>query len=129
MRIFLLALFFTLFCNLSFSQERSSAFIITAHGDYFKVLGPASLVGLEKITKDQTVAVIIENKTLSKLVGKIESSTKDQVQFVTVEAGKTKAIDLPLKKGHRYFFYPLSPSFQSVELMIGKKAYEIPPKR
>lgn len=128
MKLFLFIISF-LIITFSHAQERSSAFIISSYGDYFKVMGPAELVGLAKITKDQTVAVIIENKTLSKLVGKIESSIKDQVQFVTVEAGQTKTVDLTLKKNHRYFFYPLSPSFQRVELMIGKKAYEIPPKR
>lgn len=122
-------LFLFLFSFISLSQERSSAFIITAHGDYYKVLGPSALVGLNTITKSQTVAVIIENKTLSKLVGKIESGQKDQVEFVTIEAGQSKSIDLTLKKGHKYYFYPLSPAFQRVELMIGKKAYEIPAKR
>lgn len=126
----LIFIFFYFFFSITIhAQERASAFIITAHGDYYKVLGPSELVGLSNITKERTVAVIIENKTLSKLVGKIESGKKDQVEFVTIEAGDSKSIDLMLKKDHKYYFYPLSPAFQRVELMIGKKAYEIPAKR
>lgn len=131
MNILKLFISFIFFISVSsLAVERSSAFIIKAYGDHFKVLAPSQFVGIKSITKPRQVAVIIENKTLSKLYGKIESSSGDQKVFVNTKPGKIPStVEIKFHSDQRYFYYPLSPSSQEVELKIGQKAYEIPAKR
>ncbi len=112
---------FILFSNPSFSFEKSDAFIVTAFTNKFKVLSP--------VKKSKKVSVIIENKTLVKLIGEVATDSGSLRKIVTIKPGKYKSIELEFHKNTKYYFIPLSPSFQKVILDFGKKAYEIPSKK
>lgn len=109
-----------LFSSTVHSLEKSEAFIVTAFTDKFKVLSPAK--------KTDKVSVIIENKTLVKLIGEVVTDKGTLRKLVTIKPGKYKSIELKFYKNTKYYFIPLSPSFQKVILDFGKKAYEIPSK-
>ena len=76
------------------------------------------------------LSIIIENKMLVDLVGRVESSKGALVANVRIPVGqyRTVSIDGSYQK-EVYSFVPLSPAFQAVELRPGQEAYEIPSKR
>ena len=100
--------------------EKSEAFIVTAYTNKFKVLSP--------VKRTNKVSVIIENRTLVKLIGELVTDKGVLRKIVTIKPGKYKSVDLKFFKNTKYYFIPLSPSFQKVILDFGKKAYEIPSK-
>lgn len=73
--------------------------------------------------------VIIENKTLVRLIGKVVVNNKTNIAFTSIDTDKYQRVMVNLKKGDLLHFIPLSPSFQAVELIVGNKIYEIPPKK
>lgn len=123
MKLFL-RLFFT-FISLSFfsvnALESSTGFVVTSYDDSFRVVSP------EKFRSP--MEVIVENKTLVRLVGKVMVNNKTNIGFTSIEPDKYQRIMVNLKKGDLVHFIPLSPSFQEVELIVGNKIYEIPPKK
>lgn len=123
MKLFL-RLFFT-FISLSFfhayALESSNGFVVTAYDDRFRVVSP------EKFRSP--MEVIVENKTLVRLIGKVVVNNKTNIGFTSIESDKYQRIMVNLKKGDLLHFIPLSPSFQEVELIVGNKIYEIPPKK
>ncbi|CBW26980.1 hypothetical protein BMS_2174 [Halobacteriovorax marinus SJ] len=116
----LLGLFLFLISLYSFSFEKSEAFIVTAYTNKFKVLSP--------VKRTNKVSVIIENKTLVKLIGEVVTDKGVLKEMVTIKPGKYKSVELEFYKNSKYYFIPLSPSFQKVVLDFGRKAYEIPSK-
>ncbi|MDD4975342.1 MAG: hypothetical protein PHY93_13365 [Bacteriovorax sp.] len=120
----ILRLFFTLL-SLSFYSvnaiESSIGFVVTGYDDRFSVVSP------EKFRSP--MEVIVENKTLVRLIGKIVVNNKTNIGFTSVESDKYQRVMVNLKKGDLLHFIPLSPSFQEVELIVGNKTYEIPPKK
>ena len=78
---------------------------------------------------EKTLSVIIENRTLTKLIGKITDQHEKILSNVAIEANKTKSFSLKANQTDHFFFIPLSPAFQEVPLKIGSKPYEIPPKK
>jgi len=116
-----LLLVFIFFSNSSYSIERADAFIVTAYNNNFKVLSPAK--------RTKKINVIIENKTLVKLIGEVVSESGTIRKIVTIKPGKYRSIELVFEKNTKYYFVPLSPAFQRVVLDFGKKAYEIPSKK
>lgn len=104
-----------------FAIESLNGFLITAYDDRFKVISP------EKFKSP--MEVIIENKTLIRLIGKVVINNKNTNNYVSVDSDKYQKIIVNLKKGDLLHFVPLSPSFQEVELIVGNKTYEIPPKK
>ncbi|OUR99953.1 hypothetical protein A9Q84_02675 [Halobacteriovorax marinus] len=114
-------LFLLLFSQTSFSLERADAFIVTAYNKQFKVLSPAK--------RTKKISVIIENKTLVKLIGEVVNENGTDREIVTIKPGKYKSVELVFEKNTKYYFIPLSPAFQKVVLDFGKKAYEIPSKK
>jgi hypothetical protein len=66
---------------------------------------------------------------LVRMIGKIMVNNKTNAGFTAVESDKYQRIMVNLKKGDLLHFIPLSPSFQEVELIVGNKTYEIPPKK
>ncbi len=104
-----------------FSQEHSESFWVQAHDTYIKVLAP------EQYSKG--ITVIISNKTLSRLLGKIVTASGKVVQFVSIDSEENMAVNIDVISKEAVFFVPLVPAFQEVELKFGKKTYEIPPKR
>lgn len=121
MRIVLFLLFS--FINLSslLASEKGESFIIRSFDDYIQVIAP------DKYYPDQTV--VIENKTLVKLVGKLQTKDLSQVRHVAIKPGQYESLKIPNQTKSPLVFIHLSPSFQEVELKIGQEAYEIPPKR
>ncbi|WP_127717426.1 hypothetical protein [Halobacteriovorax sp. HLS] len=110
-----------LFSTSILALERSDAFIVRAYNDKFKVLSPSK--------KTSKVSVIVENKTLVKLIGEIVDGNGRVLSMVTIKPGKYKSLELDFSKNSLYYFVPLSPSFQKVILDFGKEAYEIPSKK
>ena len=110
-----------LFSTMIHSYEGSDTFIVKFFDEKVKVLAPKKF--------DKRLSVIVENKTLVKLRGKIENSQGSVLSFLSVNPNESYSVDLKIKKGQKVFFVPISPSFQKVRLEIGKASYEIPPKK
>ena len=121
MKILLKICLFLCLIQPAFGIESLDGFLVSAFDDRFKVVSPA------KYKSD--MEVIIENKTLVRLVGKLLVNNQKSVQFVSVDPEKYQKLIVKLKKGDILHFVPLSPSFQEVELIIGNKNYEIPAKK
>lgn len=101
--------------------ESLDGFLVTAYDDRFRVLSP------EKFKAN--MEVVVENKTLVRLIGKIVLNNKASTHFLSIDSEKYQKVFIKLKKGDIIHFVPLSPSFQEVELIVGNKTYEIPPKK
>lgn len=117
---FLLLLASFSYCSV-YAIESSNGFLVTAYDDRFRIISP------EKFRSP--MEVIIENKTLVRLVGKVVVNNKTNIGFSAVDSDKYQRIMVNLKKGDLLHFVPLSPAFQEVELIVGNKTYEIPPKK
>lgn len=104
-----------------YAVETHDGFLVSAFDDRFKVVSP------EKYKTP--MEVIVENKTLVRLIGKIIINHDRIVSFSSVDPEKFQRVMIPLKKGDILHFVPLSPAFQEVELIVGNKTYEIPPKK
>lgn len=72
-------------------------------------------------------SVIVENRSLSDQIGKFMVAGK-AVKFVSVKSGVSESVEIENKTNTNVIFVPVSPSFQDVELVFGKKAYEVPSK-
>lgn len=117
--IFLLLHFLTFAVSTqSFAREKSEAFMVLFLGDHVKVVAP------DKLNKESFV--IIENKTLTKLIGRIEAPLGKIIHQVSIEPSKRASYSLKDASGERPFLVPLSPASQEVELIPGKDSYEIP---
>lgn len=115
-------LLFVLFFSANVAAiESLEGFLVTAFDDRFKIVSPT------KYKPD--MEVIVENKTLVRLVGKILINNQKNVYYVSVDPEKYQKIIVKIKKGDILHFVPLTPAFQEVELIIGNKNYEIPPKK
>ncbi len=121
MKILLKICLFLSLIQPAFAIESLDGFLVSAFDDRFKVVSPAKYKG--------DMEVIIENKTLVRLVGKLLVNNQKSVQFVSVDPEKYQKLTVKLKKGDILHFVPLSPAFQEVELIIGNKNYEIPAKK
>lgn len=115
---FLFALFM-LFPMLALAQVKAETFIIEIQDRSMKVSSP------EK--KKPFLTVLVENRSLSDQVGKFMVKGKN-LKFVSIPSGKSETVEIENKSAGPVYFVPLSPAFQDVELIFGKKAYEIPSK-
>ncbi len=104
-----------------FAIESLDGFLVEAYDEKFRVLSPQKFKA--------KMEVIVENKTLMKLVGRLHVNNKPSSIFYTLEPSKFEKKIIDLKKGDVLHFVPLSPPFQEVELIIGNKNYEIPPAK
>lgn len=109
-----------LFPILSFAAVKPEGFIIQIHDRSMVVLSPDS--------KKNLYSVIVENQSLSDQVGKFIVKGKI-LKFVSVKSGKSESVEFENSTGAQVVFIPISPSFQEVPLIFGKKAYEIPSKK
>lgn len=101
--------------------ESLDGFLVTAHDDRFKVVSPAKF--------KPVMEVIVENKTLVRLIGKLTINNQKSASYVSIDPEKYQKLTVKLKKGDILHFVPLTPAFQEVELIVGNKNYEIPPKK
>ena len=115
MKWFFLLLIFSL-NTIAVSNE---AFIIQINDRSMSVVTPE--------TKRALFSVIVENRSLSDQVGKFTANGKI-LKFVSVKPGKSETVELENKTSSQVVFVPVSPAFQEVDLIFGKKAYEIPSK-
>ena len=118
---FIFFLFLSLLVTKTFAIESLDGFLITAYDDNFRVISPDKF--------KNNMEVVIENKTLIRLIGKFVLNKKQATSYIAVDSDKYKKIQVKLKKGDILHFVPLAPAFQEVELIIGNKTYEIPPKK
>lgn len=105
----------------AFAIESLDGFLVSAYDDRFRVISP------EKFKP--TMEVVIENKTLVRLIGKLTINRSTNASFLSIEPEKYQKANVKLKKGDLLHFVPLSPAFQEVELIVGNKNYDIPPKK
>ena len=118
----LVSLFIVLLWSVNlWSIETFDGFLVTAFDDRFKVVSP------EKFKEN--MEVVVENKTLTRLIGKFVLNNTKIIGFVSIGPEKYQKTNVILKKSDILHFYPLSPAFQEVELIVGNKNYEIPPKK
>ncbi len=117
----LLIFLLLLFSSNIFSIESLDGFLVSAYDDRFRVVSPEKFKPLMEI--------VIENNSLVRLIGKLIINQKKVVGYASIEPSKFAKLSTSLKKGDILHFIPLSPAFQEVELIIGNKVYEIPPKK
>lgn len=115
-------LLFSIWCGQNlYAQTQSETFVVRSFDRHIEVLAPRAF------HPDQ--AVIIENRTLDRLIGRLETADKKQSKHVAIEPRSSKSINIS-SRGQEYLrFIPLSPPFQEVQLRVGQESYEIPPKR
>lgn len=117
----LIPLFLFFFVGISsWSYEKADAFVVRIFDDKVKVLSP--------VKDDPNLNVIIENKTLVDIRGKIENGYGEILYYVNVKSRGSRSFSLKRKLKEKIFFIPQSPPFQKVELKLGNKPYEIPPQ-
>lgn len=122
MKYIILTLYSCLFLSVNaLAIESFDGFLISAYDDRYRIVSP------EKFKS--SMEIVVENKTLSRLIGKVLLNHKKNVAFLSIEPEKYKKINISLKKEDILHFYPLSPAFQEVELIVGNKTYEIPQKK
>lgn len=105
---------------ISWAAPKTEAFIIQINDRSMQVISPDK--------KRDLFSVMIENRSLSDQVGKFVVSGSN-LKFVSVKSGKTETVEIESKSDATVHFVPISPAFQDVPLIFGKKAYEIPPKK
>lgn len=104
----------------SFAQPKKEGFVIQINDRSMTVLSP--------VQSRQLFSVLVENRSLSDQVAKFTLGNKI-LKFVSVQSGKSEAVEIENKSSGTVVFVPVSPAFQEVPLIFGKKAYEIPPKK
>lgn len=104
----------------SHATERSDAFLVKVYDQFVKVISPDKAYS--------NISVIIENHTLSTLTGKLVKDGVDHT-FLTIKPDKNKSVTLKYSPNEVINFVPLAPAFQEVQLIVGKKSYEIPPQK
>lgn len=107
--------------TISHSIEIFDNFLVSAFDDRYKIVSPQKF--------KPNMEVVVENKTLVRLIGKLVVNQSKTVGYVSIEPDKYQKLNVVLKKTDVLHFYPLSPAFQEVELIVGNKNYEIPPKK
>jgi len=104
----------------SFAYESPDAFIIKVFNEKVRVLSPKKF--------DSPMSVIIENKTQVTIKGRVTTESGSSEEFLSLQAGKSTSVKLKNVNSEKIFFVPMSPPLQRVELKLGSKPYEIPPR-
>lgn len=102
-------------------EEKSDSFIVKIFDGKVNVVTP------ERINKN--VSVIIENKTLTKVLGKVVTEKGILIEYLAINGNEFKSIKLDDFLKDKIFYISISPPFQEIELKSGVKSYEIPPKK
>jgi len=101
------------------AETKSENFVIQIQDRSMSVLAPTM--------KKNIYSVLVENRSLSDQVAKFTVQGKI-LKYVSVKSGQTEPVEIENKTSANVVFVPVSPAFQEVELLFGKKAYEIPSK-
>jgi hypothetical protein len=102
------------------AKERSDAFHLRAYDHHYKIVSPEKDV---KVT-----SIILENLTMGDILGKVVDEKNNTIGNLAVKSQSFKSLNLNFEKNRKYFFIPLVPAFQSIELELGRRSYEIPGK-
>lgn len=118
-------LFFYLFITHYVSEavaeiKEHSGFIVRSLDNRYEVISPAKY--------QSKMEVVIENKTNLRMLGRIMINRSRNIEYVSIEPGEYKKYVVDLKKNDVLHYLPLNPAFQEIELIVGNKFYEIPPK-
>ena len=68
------------------------------------------------------------NKSNGRVAGKVQTRGGRVIDYVNLNSGESQSIPIGHIKGEVILYYPLSPSFQEAELVVGRAIYEIPAK-
>tara|TARA_R110002072_G_scaffold276051_1_gene437506 strand:+ start:247512 stop:247889 length:378 start_codon:yes stop_codon:yes gene_type:complete len=117
---FIYLIFFSTQVLASTPQVRTNAFIVKIFDERVAVTSP--------IKEEKEVSVIIENKTLVKVVGKVETESGQILGYISLPPKKFQTLSLAQRGKEKVYFIPMSPASQRVILKFNNKAYEIPPK-
>lgn len=112
-------LFLLLVMSVARAAPKAETFVVNIQDRRMSVIAP------EK--RKNHFSVLIENRSLSDQVGKFTVGGKN-LKFVSVKSGQTESVEIENKTSANVIFVPMSPAFQEVELIFGKKVYEIPSK-
>lgn len=116
MRFILGLLILTSFAH---AQPKAETFVIQIQDRSLSVISP--------VQRRNIFSVLVENRSLSDQVGKFTVQGKI-LKYVSVKSGQTEPVEIENKTSANVVFVPVSPAFQEIELLFGKKAYEIPSK-
>lgn len=105
----------------TFAYQKADAFIITAHPGFYRVLSPTKI--------DKQIGLIVQNKSLVKIYGRLETDNSELIKMINVKPDQSVSITFDYSVNKKYFFIPLSPAFQEVELKRGETSYEVPAQR
>ncbi|MFP5459440.1 MAG: hypothetical protein ACLGG7_11960 [Bacteriovoracia bacterium] len=103
----------------SLSAAAAEAFKIQVMDRRLVVESPASV--------GATYSVEVQNRSLNDLMGKFHANGVD-LKFVSVKAGASKVVEFKVTPKALVVFQPMAPASQQVELIVGKRTYEIPPQ-
>lgn len=106
--------------GLAMAQPKTETFVVQIHDRSMSVLSPDK--------RKAIFSVLVENQSLSDQLGKFVVEGK-LLKYVSVKSGQTEPVEIENKTSSNVVFVPVSPAFQEVELLFGKKAYEIPSKK
>ena len=120
-KIFLFSLLSTMTTLSVSAYEQADAFIVKIYDEKVRVLSPKKF--------DEKLTVIVENKTLTLIKGRLETGRGEFLKFVSVAPSKSVSMNVKRLKTDKVFFVPLAPPSQKVELKLGNKPYEIPPSQ
>lgn len=103
-----------------YAKETSEAFILKLYDKKIKIVSPELF--------KSSISVIIENKSNSKMIGKVIRGKGEVLKFFALIPEEHGVLETTLTTNQRLFYVPVSPAFQTIELSFGKDAYEIPPQ-
>jgi len=116
---------FLLVSNITLAKEQSQSFQIRVYDRRVHVVSPGKV--------DSKAGVNIENNTLSNLIGEIRqidsNGHKVVLKRVSIKSQHSVGFEVPMSKEDKVFFIPMAPPSQDIQLIAGKRAYEIPPKK
>jgi hypothetical protein len=103
-------------------RQFTNNFHITINNKYYSVVSPPEF--------KKNITVVIENKTLSKIIGRVveESDKEYKETFVTLLPRKFKSTTVSFTGKNKVYFVPMAPSLQTIDLIFGKGSYEVPPQ-
>lgn len=103
------------------AKELQETFVVTLFDKYVKVVSPDKF--------HNKLSIIIENKSLVKVHGKVDYDSAKESLFVAVFPNETRTVEISPEQNDKIVFIPQAPPFQEVELIFGRKSYEIPPQK
>ena len=109
-----------LFSAMAIAQSKVETFVIQINDRSMLILSPENA--------KKMFTVLVENRSISDQIGKFIVKGK-LLKYVSVKSGHSEPVEIENSTSSNVVFVPVSPAFQEVELLFGKKAYEIPSKK